>query len=138
MLLLRIFFMCLPFIRKQSNNFMSDGATRYSTTRKSKALYYALVAFIFLLSGVVYFGYREYESLSKQNKQFVSELSTLRNMTSIYPNMTDMLNQNKLLLQQNKLLGDEVMELRKDNARLNEELLGQCHKPGNVPLRKSP
>lgn len=137
MLLLRIFFMCLPFIRKQSNNFMSDGATRYSTTRKNKALYYALVAFIFLLSGVVYFGYREYESLSKQNKQFVNELSTLRNMTSIYPNMTDMLNQNKLLLQQNKVLGDEVMELRKENARLNEELLGQCHKPGKGPLRKS-
>lgn len=135
MLLLRIFIMCLPIIRKQSNNFMSDGATRYSTTRKSKGLYYTLVAFIFLLSGVVYYGYREYESLNTQNKQFVSELSTLRGMTSIYPNMTDMLNQNKLLLQQNKILGDELLELRKENARLNEDLLGQCRKATKPPLR---
>lgn len=136
MLLLRIFIMCLPIIRKQSNNFMSDGATRYSTTRKSKGLYYTLVAFIFLLSGVVYYGYREYESLNTQNKQFVSELSTLRGMTSIYPNMTDMLNQNKLLLQQNKILGDELLELRKENARLNEDLLGQCRKTTKPPLRR--
>jgi len=84
---------------------------------------------------VVYYGYREYESLNTQNKQFVSELSTLRGMTSIYPNMTDMLNQNKLLLQQNKILGDELLELRKENARLNEDLLGQCRKATKPPLR---
>lgn len=136
MLLLRIFWMSLPWIRKHSNTFMSDGATRYSTSRKNKGIYYTLIAFIFLLTGLVFYGYREYESLSKQNKQFVSELSTLRSLTSIYPNMTDMLNQNKMLLQQNKVLGDEVLELRRENARLHEEKLGQCINLGKTVAKK--
>lgn len=136
MLLLRIFWMSLPWIRKHSNTFMSDGATRYSTSRKNKGIYYTLIAFIFLLTGLVFYGYREYESLSKQNKQFVSELSTLRSLTSIYPNMTDMLNQNKMLLQQNKALGDEVLDLRRENARLHEEKLGQCINLGKTVAKK--
>lgn len=136
MLLLRIFWMSLPWIRKHSNTFMSDGATRYSTSRKNKGIYYTLIAFIFLLTGLVFYGYREYESLSKQNKQFVGELSTLRSLTSIYPNMTDMLNQNKMLLQQNKALGDEVLDLRRENARLHEEKLGQCINSGKALAKK--
>lgn len=126
MLLLRILFMCLPFIRKHSNTFMSDGATRYSTSRKNKGIYYALIASIVLLSGLVIYGYREYENLSKQNRQFVDELGVLRGMTSIYPNMTDMLQQNRMLLQHNKALGDEVLDLREENSRLHVELIGKC------------
>lgn len=123
MLLLRIFFTLLPFIRKQSNTFMSDGATRYSTTRKNKGLYYVLIVVVFLLSGIIFYGYREYERLSGQNKQFMAELSTYKTAMSVYPNMTDMLGQNRLLLEQNKLLGDEVLDLRRENARLHGELL---------------
>lgn len=123
MLLLRLFWMCLPFIRKHSNTFMSDGATRYSNSRKNRGVFYALVAFVFLLSGVVIYGYREYDGLSRQNKQFVTELGVLRTTLSVYPNMTDMLGQNRILLQQNKILGDEVLELRGENNRLRKELI---------------
>lgn len=137
MLLLRLFWMCLPFIRKQSNNFMSDGATRYNTSQKNKSIYYALILFVFMLTGMIFYGYREYKSLSGQNKKFVTELSTLRTTMSMYPNMSDMLDQNKVLLQMNKNLGDEVLVLRKENKRLHEELLesGSTNTP---PLTKHP
>lgn len=135
MLLLRLFWMCLPMIRKHSNTFMSDGATRYSNTRKSRGIYYTLVVFVFLLSGVVIYGYREYDGLSRQNKQFVTELGVLRSTLSVYPNMTDMLGQNRILLQQNKILGDEVLELRGENNRLRKELI-DLGDPPVVPPKK--
>jgi hypothetical protein len=117
---------------------MSDGATRYSTSRKNKGIYYALIASIVMLSGLVIYGYREYENLSKQNRQFVDELGVLRGMTSIYPNMTDMLQQNRMLLQHNKALGDEVLDLREENSRLHVELIGKCETPVKTVAKVPP
>jgi len=115
--------MCLPFIRKQSNSFMSDGATRYSTSRKNKGIYYTLVIFIFFLTGLIFYGYREYENLNEQNKHFVTELNTLRTTIGVYPNMNELLGQNRLLMDQNRLLGDEVLRLRAENAKLHGDIL---------------
>lgn len=114
---------------------MSDGATRYNTSRKSKGIYYTLILFVFILGGIVFYGYREYDNLSGQNKKFVSELNTLRTAMSIYPNMNDMLNQNKVLLQMNKNLGDEVLDLRKENKRLHEELLEKGLEDTKPPVK---
>lgn len=121
MLLLKLFFWSLPFIKKRSKTFMADGATRYNASKKARGWFYAIAIAFFLFLGIITWGYRQYDFLTKQNRLMTVEISQLKGRIDIYPTISDTIEQNRLLLTQNHDLGDELIKSRQTNRELYQE-----------------
>jgi len=115
---LKLFFWSLPFIKKRSKTFMADGATRYNASKKARGWFYAIAIAFFLFLGVITWGYRQYDFLTKQNRQMTVEISQLKGRIDVYPTLSDTIEQNRLLLSQNRDLADELIKTRQSNREL--------------------
>ncbi|QZA70926.1 hypothetical protein AH06_152 [Erwinia phage AH06] len=121
MLFLKLFFWSLPFIKKRSKTFMADGATRYNASKKARGWFYAISMAFFLFLGIITWGYRQYDYLSKQNRHMTEEISQLKGRINIYPTLSDTIEQNRLLLSQNHDLAEELIKTRQTNSELYKE-----------------
>lgn len=131
MLWLKLFFWSLPFIKKRSKTFMADGATRYNASKKARGWFYAIAIAFFIFLGIITWGYRQYDFLTKQNRQMTVEISQLKGRINIYPTLSDTIEQNRLLLTQNHDLADELIKSRQANRELyveNQKLQDQLDK----------
>jgi hypothetical protein len=100
---------------------MADGATRYNASKKARGWFYAIAIAFFIFLGIITWGYRQYDFLTKQNRQMTAEISQLKGRIDIYPTLSDTIEQNRLLLTQNHDLADELIKTRQTNRELFDE-----------------
>jgi len=118
---LKFLFWSLPLLRRRSKTFMSDGATRYHTSRKGQAYFYAMALVLILFVGIVTFGYKQFELLFKQNVTMSQQVTQLKGDVQIYPGLAETVEQNRLLLKQNADLVRDLLAERHENDVLEQE-----------------
>lgn len=122
MFLIRLFFSSLPFLRKYSHTFMTDGATRYNTSTKNRTMYWLFIVVCFSITGLIFYGYRQYDHVAKQNMEMTKQLNSLKHSISYNPAVEAVVLQSRELMQRNKELSDEIILLRDKNIQLSYKL----------------